>query len=382
LNQTLQDHLAALRALPALLPRLLADIEPRARLALSTPQLYGIRQIILTGCGDSYIAAMAAASAWRAWTGLPVYSLKAMDAGRYLTVGLVKPSDRLRGTLVIGVSHSGEAARAVEALQKTSAAGALTLALTARRESRLAQTATVTLPIDCSDAGNMPGTASYYASLVGLYLLGIRVAEVRMTLSMNAAAVLRQTLADLQPAVASSIELSEEPLRAAVRSWGAFHTADILGSGPGAASAAYGAAKLIEAAGVQANPQDIEEFFHLNYFVSQPARIPTVVYASARSAGASRTSELLRTLQEIGRPSLLITDDTSFGPADRTVTLPTVPELLSPLVSVVPAAVLAASWADHIGADYFRGHRGLWQSSRGGALIRDSVIEGPAENLA
>jgi glutamine---fructose-6-phosphate transaminase (isomerizing) len=375
MSEALPAFLGHIRCLPELLPRLVEAIEPRARRVLSTPEIYRVRQIILTGSGDSNIAAESAAPSLRTWTGLPVQALKAMDAARYLTQGMKKYSERLRGTLVVCVSHSGEAARVVEAAQRTRAAGAHTLALTAHPDSRLGRAAANVLTLAVADAGAVPGTSSYCASLLGLYLLGLRIAEVRLRISMDTANALRGALTGLQAPLAQAIEVCEKPLAARAESWAHCRVADILGSGPGAGAAAYGAAKLIEATGIHAVSQDVEEFFHLNYFVADPTEVATLVFAGAGSAGSSRTRELSRTLQDLGRPFLLLTDDATFGLPEHSLVLPAVPEWLTPLLGVIPATLLAAFWADRIEAEYFRGHSGRWRASQSGALVRGSTIE-------
>jgi glucosamine--fructose-6-phosphate aminotransferase (isomerizing) len=379
MSQALQAFLGHIRGLPELLPRLAEAIEPRARRVLSTPEIYRVRQIILTGSGDSHIAAESAAPALRTWTGLPVQALKAMDAARYLTQGMKQHGERLRGTLVVCVSHSGEAARVVEAAHRTRAAGAQTLALTANPDSRLGRTAANVLALAVPDAGAVPGTGSYCASLLGLYLLGLRIAEVRLCISMDTANALRRELTELQAQMAHAIEVCEKPLAARAESWAHCRVADILGSGPGAGAAAYSAAKLIEATGIHAVSQDIEEFFHLNYFVADPTEVATLVFAGAGSAASGRTRELSRTLQELGRPFLLLTDDATFALPEHSLVLPAVPEWLSPLLGVIPATLLAAFWADRTGAEYFRGHSGRWRASQSGALVRGSAIESAPE---
>ena len=75
--------------------RLVEAIEPRARRVLSTPEIYRVRQIILTGSGDSHIAAESAAPALRTWTGLPVQALKAMDAAPFTAFAPSAPPRRI-----------------------------------------------------------------------------------------------------------------------------------------------------------------------------------------------------------------------------------------------------------------------------------------------
>jgi glutamine---fructose-6-phosphate transaminase (isomerizing) len=375
MSPLLQSFFGHIRSLPEELPRLLQAIEPRARLVLSTPEIYSIRQIILTGSGDSLIAAASVVPALRAWTGLPVQAVGAMEASRYLALAPKPHAMSLRASLVVCVSHSGEAARVLEAAQRTRAAGALTLALTAHRDSRLGRTTMKVLDLPWLEAGTPLNTFSYCASLLGLYLLGIRIAEARLRISMDSANALRRSLSGLQDSMATSIACCEAPLAARARSWERCQAADILGSGPATGAAAYCAAKLIEAAGIHAAAHDIEEFFHIEYFVANPTALPTVVFAPARSLAAGRVSELLPTLQQLGRPFLLLTDDPAFGPPHDTLALPGTHELFTPLLDIIPAAMLAAFWADQIGAEPFRGHDGPWRSSHAAALVRGSAIQ-------
>ena len=46
-------------SLPELIEQQYNDLEPKARKALTTPEIFGIQRIVLTGCGDSYAAALA-----------------------------------------------------------------------------------------------------------------------------------------------------------------------------------------------------------------------------------------------------------------------------------------------------------------------------------
>ena len=59
-------------SLPELIRQQYEDLEPKTRTILGTPEIFGIRQIIITGCGDSYAAALAVKDAFMELTGLAV----------------------------------------------------------------------------------------------------------------------------------------------------------------------------------------------------------------------------------------------------------------------------------------------------------------------
>jgi glucosamine--fructose-6-phosphate aminotransferase (isomerizing) len=368
------DYLSQIDSLPFLVETEARPIDDRMRLLISTPRIYGIRQVVLTGSGDSYFAAAAVAPAIRTWTGLPVTALPAMEAARYLDMG-GPAADRMRGMLVVAVSNSGEAARVVEAVARLRRQGALTLAVTARAESRLARAAEFQLDIAVPAAAPAPGTRSYVACLLALYAVGIRLAEVRLSLTMDEANALRAQLAGLGTAMQAAAAATPGPVATCVEAWSDLPMVDLLSSGPGLASAGYGAAKLIEAAGLHAVAQDAEEFHHLNYFVDQPETVPAVALVSKASRAFGRMREMVETLAALGRPTLLLTDASDLEVTGQRVLLPEVGELFLPLVQTIPLSHLAARWAESRAVPHYRGHAGPWSGSAGAGLVRNSPIE-------
>jgi glutamine---fructose-6-phosphate transaminase (isomerizing) len=349
-------------------------LEPAARTVLSTPEIFGIRQIILAGSGDSYFAAAGAVSMFRDLTGLPVQAMTSMEASRYAG-GLGKSVINARGTLVVAISYSGEAARLVEAATRWRHRGALTLGVTAASGSRLANVAERTLDTQVEEAAPAPGTRTYIAGLIALHLLAIRLGEVLMRITMDKANAYRQELSGIGAALGETHAAMLGPLREFAETSREWRTFDVLGSGPGLGAAGYCAAKLVEASGVHALPQDIEEFFHLNFFVDKPAETPTILFAPSEASAASRSTELITTLRQLGRPTAVITDRADFGHGHLEILHPRVAEWFVPIVQTVPAAILAAHAADLRTAVHYRGHDGAWIGAKGAALVRDSAIE-------
>jgi len=375
MTAAIDSFLAQIRSLADLVQQATPRIEADARKVLSTPEIYGIRHIILTGSGDSYAAALAVAPALRAWTGLPVQPMVSMEASRYVDHGRPPLSGRNRGLLVVAISSSGEAARLVEATHRLRALGAITLAVTASPASRVARAAEKILDISIPASGPAPGTRSYIASLLGIYLLSIRIAEVLMCMTMDRANALRQSLAGMATSLHGLSESMEAAVHKRIEEWHDFRTADVLGSGPSFGSASYAAAKLVEAAGIHAAAQDAEEFHHLNYFVDAPESIPAILFAPTKSVSVTRTRELVATLQQLGRPYLAITDATGFAPVENALILPPVDELFTPILHTVPGALLAAFAALRRKVPHYRGHTGPWRGAQDAALVRNSDIE-------
>jgi glucosamine--fructose-6-phosphate aminotransferase (isomerizing) len=146
---------------------------------------------------------------------------------------------------------------------------------------------------------------------------------------------------------------------------------DLLGSGPGRASADYGAAKLLEASGVRGYGQDIEEFVHLHYFAADTTT-PVVLVASGNSAARSRAAEVAKLLETLRRPVATLSDEPLIG-----AHLPhaaAVPEIFQPLLHIAPLALLADEIMRRRGEEPGRGGRGGWIDSVDGATTRGSAI--------
>lgn len=371
----MQDHTQALLAQVASLGDLVRDqtplIEAKSRLLLTTPEIFGLRQVVVTGSGDSYFAAEAAVPLIRALTGLPAVALKAMEASRYLSLekGRFNPG----GTLVLIVSSSGESARVIEAAQRLVAAGALVVAVTAKPESRLGQAATRALDVSVPPAPPAVGTRSYVASLLGCYLMGIRIAEVLLAITMDEANALRNEIAALGAPMRGLPDELRPAITRLAQEWAASDGAIFLGSGPSIGSAAYAAAKVIETAGVNTNPQDIEEFHHLEFFVGDPARRPAMAFTSIDARALSRVRELIGALDAVGRPYAICSDG-DLGIGARQIFLPKVREAFAPLLHTIPAAMLAAYWGEHRAERPFRGSEGPWAASRDAVIVRKSDI--------
>jgi len=373
MSQT-DDFLTQIESLPALITDCVPLMEPLTRKILSTPEIYGLRQIILTGSGDSFFAAAAVIPALRAWTGIPVQAMTSMEAARYVDNSILPDSSNARGLLVISISYSGEAARGVEAAQRLRKMGAITIGFTANPDSRLGKAVERQVSTLIPNSAPAPGTRSYVASMIATYLLAIRISEVLMCMTMDEANRLRAEIQDSGAKLENLVTELAPKLRKYAETWSNATSMDVLGSGPSLATASYCAAKLVEAGGIHASPQDIEEFHHLNFFVNEPSSIPTIVFSPSNSASASRASELVIALQQLGRPTLFITDEDNSFACDNSILIPKFPEWLSPLAQTIPAAIIAAFSANIRNVTHYRGHDGPWRGAKDAGFVKNSTI--------
>ena len=179
-------------SLPELMRQQYADLEPKTRTVLSTPEIFNIQRIVLTGCGDSYAALLAVKPAFEKYAKIRTEVVPTIDLARDYekkNLGYAPQSP-----LVIAVSNSGQVARVGEAVRRCRKAGAFTLGITGHEESVLGQSAERILKLDIPKFESAPGTRSYMVCVMALYLLAIRIGEVRGRYTMDVASARRKEI--------------------------------------------------------------------------------------------------------------------------------------------------------------------------------------------
>ncbi len=359
--------------LPSLMRDMYADIEPKARVVMTTPEIFNIQQVILTGCGDSWAAVVAAKMMLEKLTGFRCEAVKTIDLARYY------PSKRLGGApgnpLVIGVSNSGKVARMAEAMERATKYGAFTLAVTGNEDSPLAQASKRVLKLDIPKFASAPGTRSYMVSVLALYLLVVRIGEVRGKYTMDEAKAMRKEVlrqADLLEKMLPEMDL--QALRIA-DAWKGFPCFDTVGSGFDEPTVFYGMAKVYEAIGKFSTTVNTEEWLHLNFFMRDRENIGTTLVVNSHNAAQSRAREVMGYMKQLGRPMIVISDKgRDFWGVDCEYVL--VPgseyEFAMPLTHFVPFSLIFGYIMNMIGEKSGRGVEGPWSFSKGAACVRES----------
>jgi glucosamine--fructose-6-phosphate aminotransferase (isomerizing) len=130
----------------------------------------------------------------------------------------------------------------------------------------------------------------------------------------------------------------------------------IIGGGPSYANALFSAAKLVEACGVNAIGQDLEEWAHIQFFLRAP-QLPTLLIAPPGRC-LDRALELLRMIQGLcGQVAVIGEHEMSAlkSQAAHYFSLyGRVDESLSPLLTSMPAELLACYVAYLTDERFFR----------------------------
>jgi glucosamine 6-phosphate synthetase-like amidotransferase/phosphosugar isomerase protein len=290
----------------------------------------GISRVVLVGCGDSLAVMTAARMALETALGVPCEPVQSLEFAYYSTAGV--DSD----TAVVALSSSGETTRTVEALLIAQDRGAYTVSLTNTDGSTLQTEADTTLKIEATRVG-WP-TQSSTAALALLLELAVRITERR---DPDAAAPLRQAL-DSLPAVMGEVLTRIDPVIAGIAAEevrAGMRIALFAGAGPNLATAVVGAAKVKECTTLHAIDIQTEEYHHYN---SQKAGEPLFLFAPSGPSVARAVDTGTDALRWNGRLYVVTTDgEEAFNGLDGTVvTLPPIPEALSPMLYLLPAQLI------------------------------------------
>lgn len=208
------------------------------------------RPLWVGGCGDSLFAAQALAGVLRVegWDPRPA------SAAEMLWEAPIRPGDG-----VVGVSISGGTRRTVEAMERATALGARTVAVTLDPGSRLGGACAAVLRLPYTPISRRtPHSLDYAMTLLALGAVA----------GLDAAAM-EGAAAAMEGATAEALAEAERAAAELPRDARFF----FLGGGPALGSAGYGAAKLHEAGGLPAWALEAENACHGANFAMRPGDV-------------------------------------------------------------------------------------------------------------
>jgi glutamine---fructose-6-phosphate transaminase (isomerizing) len=175
--------------------------------ALDDEFLRGLRRIVIVACGTSYHAGLVGRYAIEEWARVPVE----MDiASEYRYRNPVVSAD----DLVIGITQSGETADTLAAMRLARERGARVLAITNMMGSQATREADAVLYTRSGMEISVAATKTFVAQVATMYLIGLRLAELRGTLEPQRLAELIAEMKALPSKVERTIAACEEPVRA------------------------------------------------------------------------------------------------------------------------------------------------------------------------
>ncbi|KAA3646697.1 MAG: SIS domain-containing protein [Chloroflexi bacterium] len=324
--------------------------------ALSAEEMKSIKRVYITGDGDSYHAARAQEMFFENIAGIPC---EPMSAQRFLDYGAEWTKLGNGNVLVVAISASGRTKRGLQSMARAKEFGALTLALTGTKGSDFTETGERVVVVDLPDFGRSPGIRTYNASLMGLALLALRLGEAHGKYDSAYVDQMHEEIIGLSSMMQATLEAVEAPAKEASVAWQDAPMEAWLGSGPSYGTALFSAAKVVEAAGVFAIGQDLEEWAHVERF-AYPDDMPVVIIAPP---GRShwRAVLLADQVKKLGhRVGAVIQDgDDEIGKHADFIfpVMGEVREELSPLVYHFPSNFFAAQMAENLDRMLFQTNR-------------------------
>lgn len=265
-----------------------------------------------------------------------------------LAVGLAAPAlytlyrtpPEVKGSLVIGVSQSGQSPDVVAVVADATRQNALTLALTNEPDSPLARAATLCLPLGAGEEQAVAASKTYTSQLAALAMLSAALAgdEARW-----------RELEAVPSAMQAALGAAGAARAGASAMTGASRVA-VLGRGFNFATAFEAALKLKETCYLAAEPYSWADFLH-GPIAMLDRQCPVLVVAPSGVASAD-AGAIADTLAGRGAALAMVSDRSDLlARAEVALAIPAVPEWLSPLVAIVPCQLLALAMAEAQGND-------------------------------
>jgi glucosamine--fructose-6-phosphate aminotransferase (isomerizing) len=307
--------------------------------AEAAERLSQARRVFTVGIGTSYHAALVGAWLLRA-AGSDARAISSFDFALYAESADLAPDDA-----VVVLAHSGVKQFSTHALARAEAVGATRISIgSLTAEHAGSQQVLRTVERERSAAF----TASHLTAMLVLAQIATRLGDSR---GLQTTAALRGALERLPDQVAEVLGRHAEVLPIAHAAAG--RRVYAVGAGPNDATAREAVIKVREAAQGWIDGLPIEQFLHGPLVATNPDDIAVIV--NVPGVAAERVAQIARVLHAIGTRVWLIgapvdgLDATCFA-------LPELPEVLSPLLTVVPVQMLAYEMAvvRGINPDVFR----------------------------
>ena len=183
-----------------------ADLERNELGGLAATRLREVNRIIIVGCGTSYHAGLAGRNAIERWARIPV-EVEVASEFRYREPIIE------RGTLVLGISQSGETADTLAAMRLARTQGATVIAVTNARASQATRDADGVLFTRAGLEIGVAATKTFVAQVALLYELAIHLAAVRSSQPEAVLADLQWGLDELPELIDHVVASVDQPIR-------------------------------------------------------------------------------------------------------------------------------------------------------------------------
>jgi glutamine---fructose-6-phosphate transaminase (isomerizing) len=294
-----------------------------------------IRRVVVVACGTSYHAGLIGRYAIEEWSRVPV---EVEIASEYRYRNPVVDSD----TLVVGISQSGETADTLAAMRIARERGASVLAVTNIVGSQATRDADGVLLTRAGLEIGVAATKTFIAQVVVMYLLALRLAELRATLDADDLADRIAELKQLPHLINEVLEGSDGPLRQVANEVRDAEFFLYLGRHAGLPAALEGALKLKEISYVATDAYAAGEMKH-GPIALLDERTPVVVVATDSPVLGKVVSNIEEVRSRGARVIAIASagNEEIFEHAADVIQVPPTHWMLAPALAVIPLQLLA-----------------------------------------
>jgi glutamine---fructose-6-phosphate transaminase (isomerizing) len=297
--------------------------------------LKGIERIVIVACGTSYHAGLVGRYAIEQWARVPV-EMDIASEYRYREP-VHRPND-----LVIGITQSGETADTLAAMRLAKEGGSKVLAICNVMGSQATRDADAVLFTRSGIEISVAATKTFVSQVAAMYLLGLRLAELRGTMEPERLRELVAELKSLPHKIQETIVSCDERVKAIARTHYKQRFFMYIGRHIGLSVCLEGALKLKEISYIPADAYAAGEMKHGPIALLDEST-PVVAVAT----DSPIVEKMLSNMEEVrarGADVIAVATEGSEGveeAADQTIFLPRTDWIVQPIVAIVPLQLLA-----------------------------------------
>lgn len=316
-------------------------------LHMSDAEIADLKKIVVIACGTAYHAGMVAKYAIEKWAKISV-EVEIASEYRYRDP-IVDAS-----TLVVAISQSGETMDTLMAVRHAKATGARVLAICNTNSSTIPRESDAVIYTHAGPEIAVASTKALLTQIVAVYLLGLKLAQVRKELTDKEVKTIYHQMLELPGQIEQILE-TVEPIRELTRKFATSETVLFLGRNVGYPVALEGALKLKELAYIHAEGFAGGELKHGPIaLIDSEKQTPVIAILPAGHENAL-DEKMLSNIQEVkarGARVIVIAQegDVVVG-AEHIIRIPAGPALLQPILATVPLQVFAYEMAVARGND-------------------------------
>ena len=297
--------------------------------------LRNVERLTIVACGTSYHAGLVGRYAIDQWARLPV-GMDIASEYRYRDP-IAAPND-----LVIGITQSGETADTLAAMRLAREAGSKVLAVTNIMGSQATRDSDAVLFTRAGLEIGVAATKTFLCQVAAMYLLGLRLAELRGTMEPERIAELIAELKTIPSKIEQTIQSVDEQVRTIAKEEAHQRFFLYLGRHIGLPICLEGALKLKEISYIPADAYAAGEMKHGP--IALLAEDTPVVCVATDSPVLEKTLSNVEEVRARGADVIAVATEGSdqvAEVADQTVFVPRTDWILQPILAILPLQLLA-----------------------------------------